>query len=211
MNVFIKFGIPSKGYLNKPVVSLLEKCGFSLGNNGRKYNCGSNGIEFFLFRAKDIPKFVEYGALEAGITGYDLVKENNSDVIELFDLGFGNCRLSFAIPTNCEVSSIADIKNKMRIATEFPNITKKFFKTIGKNVEIVKIDGSCEITPYIGIADGIVDLVSTGRTLKENGLKEVEKILDSSARLIVNKRFYQANGDRIRKLVKEIEKVIKNE
>ena len=207
MEEFIKIGIPSKGWLKEGTIDLLAKCGFNLGNNGRKYTLECNGIKFFFLRAKDIPKYVQSGYLDAGITGYDLIRENSCDVVELLDLGLGKCRLSLAVPNDWNIDKIDQINCNLRVATEFPNITRTFFESLGKDVDIVEVDGSAEITPLLGVADAIVDLVSTGRTLKENELKELVKILDSSARFIVNKDIYQTDGVAIREIVEKIKGV----
>jgi len=208
----LRIGVPSKGWLSSPSFELLKKSGFELNGTKRKYAKNSNeSVEFILARARDIPKYVECGALDAGITGYDLFLESGLDILDILDLKFGYCRVVVATEESSRINSVEEMKEDVRIATELPNITKKYFAKVGKKVKPIKVDGAVEITPYLAIADGIVDLTTTGRTLRENGLKEIATIVNSSARLIANKTSYRANGNKIRGLVKRIKKAIKNE
>jgi ATP phosphoribosyltransferase len=135
-------------------------------------------------RAQDIPEFVADGAADAGVTGADLVRESGRALEELADLTFGRCRLAVAATEESGVSALDDLRAGTRVATVFPRVTAAFFASIGRQVEIVPVSGAAEIAPQIGIADVIVDLVSTGSTLRVNGLREIATVLESSARLI---------------------------
>jgi ATP phosphoribosyltransferase len=135
-------------------------------------------------RAQDIPEFVADGAADAGITGWDLVAESGRPLSSRLDLAFGRCTMVVAVRDDSRLRSVDDIVPGTRVATVFPNITRAFFVGIGRPVEIVPVSGAVEIAPHLGIADVIVDLTSTGSTLKVNGLRPVATILESSARLV---------------------------
>jgi ATP phosphoribosyltransferase len=137
-------------------------------------------------RASDIPEFVNDGVADMGITGVDLIKESESEVIELLDLRFGQTKLVLAAPEESNINSIDDITQDMKVATEFPTLTEKYLNENGLNLKIVKLSGSTEAAPFIGIADLITDLTSTGTTLKMNHLKIIDTILESSIKLIAN-------------------------
>ncbi|HRN54549.1 MAG TPA: ATP phosphoribosyltransferase, partial [Gemmatimonadaceae bacterium] len=142
-------------------------------------------FEAIFVRAQDIPEFVADGAADAGITGWDLVSESGRPLESRLDLGFGRCRLVVATKDDGSVRSVADIPDGARVATVFPALTQRFFAAAGKRVELVPVSGAVEIAPHLGIADVIVDLTSTGSTLRVNGLRELGTVLDSTARLIV--------------------------
>jgi ATP phosphoribosyltransferase len=137
-------------------------------------------------RAQDIPEFVADGAADAGITGFDLVRESGRALDELADLEFGRCRLAVAARDESGVNALDDITEGARVATVFPRITERFFRERGQVVTVVPVSGAAEIAPHIGIADVIVDLVSTGSTLRVNGLREIATVLESSSRLIAS-------------------------
>ena len=148
-------------------------------------------------RAADIPEFVADGAADLGMTGLDLIEENSASVEILEDLNFGSARLVLAVPEDSPIEKISDIMDGAVVATEFPNLTEKYFKNIGINAKIVELSGSTEIAPFIGVADIIADLTSTGTTLKMNHLKIIDTILESSIKLIANKKSYKDNNEKI--------------
>ena len=151
-------------------------------------NTHNPNIDVMFTRASDIPTFIEEGIVDMGITGVDLIHEKDADVEEILDLDFGQTKLVLAVPESSNIKSIKDFNENMRIATEFPNLTRKYLKENGvEGVEIVELAGSTEIAPLIGIADGITDLTSTGTTLKTNHLKIIDTILESTIKLIANK------------------------
>jgi len=137
-------------------------------------------------RASDIPEFVSDGIVDMGITGIDLINESESEVIELLDLDFGQTKLVLASPEDSGINSIEDVTSEMTVATEFPTLTKKYLEKNNLNPKIVKLSGSTEIAPFIGVADLITDLTSTGTTLKMNHLKIIDTILESTIVLITN-------------------------
>ena len=185
----IKIAIPSKGRISEPSINILEKAGLGLiDKNNRKLisKTFNYDIEVMFARASDIPEFVNDGVAVMGITGVDLIQENEADVSELLDLRFGQTRLVIAAPEESSINSIDDITGDMKVATEFPVLTEKYLKGKGLDLKIVKLSGSTEAAPFIGIADLITDLTSTGTTLKMNHLEIIDTILDSTIKLIAN-------------------------
>ncbi|MDO5823487.1 ATP phosphoribosyltransferase [Methanobrevibacter sp.] len=186
----IKIAIPSKGRISEPSINMLEKAGLGLvDKNNRKLisKTFNENIEVMFARASDIPEFVNDGVADIGITGLDLIKENEAEVVKLLDLKFGQTKLVLAAPEESNINSVDDITNGMKVATEFPVLTKKYLDEKGLNLKIVKLSGSTEAAPFIGIADLITDLTSTGTTLKMNHLKIIDNILNSTIELIANK------------------------
>ncbi|MEE1335497.1 ATP phosphoribosyltransferase [Methanobrevibacter sp.] len=185
----IKIAVPSKGRISEPSISILEKAGLGLiDKSNRKLisKTFNENIEVMFARASDIPEFVNDGVADIGITGVDLIKENEVDVKELLDLRFGQTKLVLAAPEESNISSVNDITEDMKVATEFPVLTKKYLDENGLDLKIVKLSGSTEAAPFIGIADLITDLTSTGTTLKMNHLEIIDVILESSIKLIAN-------------------------
>lgn len=184
----IRIAIPNKGRLNEPTVNLLKEAGLPVIDGGNRKLFGTTTdpeISFLFARAADIPEYVQDGAADIGITGIDLVSETDVDVNLMLDLNYGKSKLILAVPDDSPIESAEDLEG-MKIGTEFPNITKKFFDSRGINIEIIKVSGACEMTPYIGVADAIVDISSSGTTFLLNGLKPIEKVFSSSVYMIVN-------------------------
>ena len=167
---------------------MFTDAGLEIRAAGPRALTASLGGEFqaLFVRAQDIPEFVADGAADAGITGFDLIQESGRTLHELADLEFGRCRLAVAAKEDSGVRTLDDIAAGMRVATVFPRITRQFFAARGTGIEVVPVSGAAEIAPHIGIADIIVDLVSTGSTLHVNGLREVATVLESTSRLIAN-------------------------
>jgi ATP phosphoribosyltransferase len=196
----IKIAIPSKGRISNPSITILEKAGLGLKDSSNRKlfsKTHNSNIDIMFARAKDISNFVEDGVVDMGITGLDLIKENNSNVEILTDLNFGKTSLVLASPEDSQINSIKDIKTGMSVATEFPKLTNSYLTNKGINVKIVELSGSTEIAPFIGIADLIADLTSTGTTLNMNHLKVIDTIMNSSIKLIANKNSYQNNKNLI--------------
>ena len=211
----IRIALPNKGRLNEAARALIQRAGLEFEDRGERALLASLGGEFLaLFvRAQDIPEFVADGAADMGITGRDLVEEMDRPVVTLLDLGFGRCRLVVAVREDGERRGVADLPDNARVATSFPKLTEQFFLARGKRVEIVPVSGATEIAPHLGLANVIVDLVSTGSTLKMNGLREVETILESTALMVARPESLAdpAKGDAIRELVAACESVIRAE
>jgi ATP phosphoribosyltransferase len=207
----IKIAVP-KGHLEEQTVRLLEDSGIGvLGRDARQLFARTYDpeIELVFVRAQDITDLVAKGATDLGITGYDLVRESGSDVVELLDLGYGSTRLVVAAHEKSGIRSVEDIKPGMRVATEFPNVARQYFAERGIAVEVVRVTGAAEITPLIGVADLIVDVTSTGTTLRTHGLRIVDTILESTARLIANPRSLQEKRAKIEDIVTAVGSVLR--
>ncbi|QFU82044.1 ATP phosphoribosyltransferase [Natronorubrum aibiense] len=182
----MRIAVPNKGRLHEPTIDLLERAGLHLENGAdRKLYADTvdPDVSVLFARAADIPEYVADGAADLGITGYDQVCEARVDnVEELLDLEFGRCRLVLAAPEDGELETVADMAGKT-VATEFPNITADFFADTGVDPDIVEVTGATELTPHVEMADAIVDITSTGTTLKMNRLAVVDDVLSSSVRL----------------------------
>jgi ATP phosphoribosyltransferase len=180
-----KIALPNKGRLSEEVRALLRDAGLDVRLHDERALVAELGEDFsaIFVRAQDIPEFVADGAADAGITGRDCVAETGSPLEERLDLGLGRCRLAIAGPARLG-GTVADLPEGLRVATSFPTLTATFFAKASKRVEIVRVSGAAEVTPHLGIADAIVDLVSTGSTLRVNGLHEIATILNSSAVLV---------------------------
>ena len=184
----LRIALPNKGRLSDEARELFTDAGLEVRAAGPRALTASLGGEFqaLFVRAQDIPEFVADGAADAGITGFDLVRESGRALDELADLEFGRCRLAVAARDESGVNALDDISEGARVATVFPRITEQFFRERGQVVTVVPVSGAAEIAPHIGIADVIVDLVSTGSTLRVNGLREIATVLESSSRLIAS-------------------------
>ncbi len=160
-----------------------------------------------LLKPVDVPTYVEYGAADVGIAGRDVIMESRADLLQPLDLDFGHCKIAVAAPGGVHSINGSDHPT-VRVATKYPHITLDYFTSRGIPVEIIPLSGSIELAPLIGLADRIVDLVETGRTLKENGLEVVEIIAESSARLVVNRAGYQTKRQQVLDLIRSLEKVV---
>ena len=197
----IRIALPSKGRISEPAVKLLGKAGIGVKDtaNRRLFSeTYDNEISVMFTRAADIPEFVADGAADIGMTGLDLIEENNASVEILEDLNFGSAKLVLAVPEDSPINKLGiDIVDGALVATEFPNLTRRYLKNNGnkrQNCRIKRIDRN---SPFIGVADIIADLTSTGTTLKMNHLKIIDTILQSSIKLIANKKSYKDNNEKI--------------
>jgi ATP phosphoribosyltransferase len=170
---------------------------------GRRLVVETDGLRFLFVKDMDVPTYVEYGVADCGIAGRDVLLETASDVYEPLDLGFGRCRLMVARPRGAAEGSRA---STVRVATKYPRVASAHFLARGQSVEVVKLAGSVELAPGLGLADCIVDVVETGRTLVENGLEEVEDVAASSARLVVNRASYHARRAEVASLLAALRK-----
>ena len=207
----IKIAIPSKGRISEPSINILEKAGLGLiDKNNRKLisKTFNDDIEVMFARASDIPEFINDGVADMGITGVDLIQESESDVEELLDLRFGQTKLVLAAPEDSDINCVEDITNDMKVATEFPVLTKKYLNEKGLDLKIVKLSGSTEAAPFIGIADLITDLTSTGTTLKMNHLEIIDTILESTIKLIANHKRLEEKRELIESVSTSIKGVL---
>jgi ATP phosphoribosyltransferase len=209
----IRIALPNKGRLAKSARELLEQAGLEIESVGERALQASLGGEFLaLFvRAGDIPELVADGAADLGITGRDLVAESGRDLVTLLDLGFGRCRLAVAGREDDAVDAVERIPAGSRIATGFPRLAGEYFAGRGLPVQLVPISGAAEIAPHLGLADFIVDLVSSGSTLKVNGLRELATVLESTALLVARRGVLEAAepGRKARELAAALESVIR--
>ncbi|MBW6470266.1 MAG: ATP phosphoribosyltransferase [Methanosarcinaceae archaeon] len=205
----IRIAIPNKGRLHDPTVALLKEAGLPvLEGASRKLFAKTTDpdITFLFARAADIPEYVQDGAADVGITGLDLISETGANVDIILDLNFGRAKLVLAVPDDSPITTPKDLEG-MRVATEFPNITKQYFEKLGINISVVKVSGACEMTPHVGIADAIVDISSSGTTLLTNHLKVIEDVFSSSVRLITNRKS-AAEKEKIQYIKTAIESVL---
>lgn len=197
----------TKGRLEKDTVKLLESIGYdctAVHEKGRKLilPIPDGNLEVVLAKANDVITYVEHGVCDMGVVGKDTIMEMKGKFFELVDLGFGKCKFALATKKGSKFYGGYDVKT---IATKYPNITRNYFESKGMDVEIVKIEGSVELAPLLELSDGIVDIVETGTTLKENGLEVIEDIVPVSARLIVNMVSMKLRQQEIEKFVSLIE------
>lgn len=210
---FITIALP-KGKLFNPAADMLARAGYTvdgLSENSRKLVLTNEALKvhFIITKPVDLPTYVEYGAADIGIIGKDVLVEENKDVYELLDLKFGFCRMMAAVPRALKQEKFGDYAH-MRAATKFPRIAEQFFNDMGIQMEIIKLNGSIELGPMVGLADMIVDLVETGRTLRENDLVEVATILPSTARFIANRVSYKMKFDRIKAIVDSLKTILES-
>ena len=195
-----------KGRLGEKVYAIFEAAGFecpAIRENNRKlvYENPEKQVRYFWVKPSDVAIYVERGAADLGIAGKDILLEYRPEVYELLDLGLGKCRMAVAGPKHFRERP----GRPLRIATKFPHIAAKYYAGKGRDIDIIKLNGSIEIAPILGLSDVIVDIVETGKTLKENDLEVMETIVPISARLIANQAAYQFQYDAIRTLVRSLE------
>ena len=198
----LKIALPNKGRLAEEARELFNDAGLEVRARGERALTASLGGEFeaLFVRAQDIPEFVADGAADAGVTGWDLVCESERRLDSRLDLGFGRCRLVVAVREDSTVTEALGLPSGSRVATVFPRIARDFFSQQGIEALIVPMSGAAEIAPHLGIADVVVDLTSTGSTLKVNGLREVGTVMTSSARLIAAPGAAERNAEKGRAL-----------
>ncbi len=199
-----------KGRLGNKVFDIFAKIGYDcdeMHSDSRQlvFTSEENGISYFLVKPSDVSIYVEHGAADIGIVGKDILLEYEPDVYELLDLGIGKCRMCVAGMNNFQDNP--DVA--LRVATKFVNIAKTYYKSINRDIEIIKLNGSIELAPILDLADVIVDIVETGTTLKENNLDVLTEILPISARLIANKASYKFKTEEINKIVTKFSEELK--
>jgi len=206
----IRLAIPNKGRISEPIRDLIERSGLGIVENGDRTLVARTRdphVEILYARPIDIPEYVATGVADLGITGHDMVVERGSDVTELLNLGFGRATVVLAVPEKSQYKSVKDLDGK-RVSTEFPAITRKFFKKNGIKPIIVPVGGACEATPHLGISEAIVDLSSSGTTLRQNRLEVIETVLETSTFLIANKQSCISKKPKIEEVHLALESVI---
>ena len=199
-----------KGRLGNKAYGILQKSGYTVGelaDDSRKlvFENEESGVRYFLVKPSDVAIYVEYGAADIGVVGKDVLLESGADVYELLDLGIGKCRMCVA----AREDYVEDTGRATVVATKFPRVARAYFMDTNREIEVIKLYGSIELAPLLGMSDVIVDLVETGTTLKENKLKVTEEIFPVSARLIANKAAYKFKEKEIGEIVNRIKEVTK--
>ena len=203
----------TKGRLAHDTLELFERIGVNtagaMDKKTRKliFTNEELGLRFFLAKGPDVPTYVYYGAADIGIVGRDTIIEENKKLYEVLDLGYGKCRMCVCGPASAR--KYLEGGDQIRVATKYPNITRAFFEEKNMDVRVIKIEGSVELAPLVGLSDGIVDIVETGSTLKANGLEVIEWVTDISARLIANTASLKLRKNEIEALQKKLEAVTK--
>ena len=200
-----------KGRLGDKVYEMFKAAGYpceALENPGRKltFENPDVGIKYFWVKPSDVAIYVEKGAADIGVAGKDILKEYSPDVYELLDVGLGKCRMCVAAPSDFG----DDYRKTLRVATKFPHVAKEHYSRIGRDIEIIKLNGSIELAPILGLSDVIVDIVETGATLRQNGLIVFDTLFDISARLIANKSGYRFKSRKIDMIKENLQKVKEN-
>lgn len=210
---YLTIALP-KGRLAELTLELLEKAGIQCKSTELKsrkliIEDDENQVRFFMAKPSDVPVYVEYGVADLGVVGKDTLMEESRDLYEVLNLGFGACRMAVAGPADL-MGKLDDIPDK-RVATKYPKVARDYFELVKKeSIEVIKLNGSVELAPLVGLSEVIVDIVESGRTLKENNLVVLEEICDISARLVVNKVSMKMKNDRIRELISGMRKELGN-
>lgn len=192
-----------KGRPFGPTVQLLRNAGLAgpeLEDDESRallIDCPEQQVRFIIARPADVPTYVEYGAADLGICGKDVLSEGRHQVYELLDLGYSRCRFILAAPAGSDPAVLLDGSSSRRVATKFPHITEEYFQRRGIQVETIKLNGAIEVAPKVGLADMIVDITETGRTLRENNLVVLDELTPSTMRLIANRAAYRLKAGRI--------------
>ena len=210
MKTMINIALP-KGRLGEKAYGMFEAAGFecpSIKEENRKliFENEEKGVRYFWVKPSDVVIYVERGAADIGIAGKDIILEYAPDIYELSDLGIGKCRMAVA----AKKDFYDDLGRTLRVATKFPNIAKKFYKSQSRDIDIIKLNGSIELAPILGLSDVIVDIVETGKTLLENDLEPKETIVPISARLVANKVSYKFKNEEISELCDKVNAIISN-
>ena len=204
MKTMLNIALP-KGRLGEKVYAMFEKAGFpcpSIKENNRKliFENEECGVRYFWVKPSDVVIYVERGAADIGVAGKDILLEYEPDVYELLDLNLGKCRMAVAAKAGFR----DDTRRTLRVATKFSNIAQNYYRSKGRDIDIIHLNGSIEIAPILGLSDVIVDIVETGTTLKENNLLVYDNIVPISARLIANKASYKFKGQQIDKILRSM-------
>ena len=198
-----------KGRLGDQVYALFARIGYDCGaiyEHDRRLVLESpeNDVRYLLVKPSDVAIYVEYGAADIGVVGKDILLDGNPDVYEVLDLGIGKCRICVAGPEDY----VEDRETVLRVATKFTTVAKKYYSSLNREIQIIKLNGSIELAPILGLTDVIVDIVESGRTLKENHLKVLETIVPISARLIANRASYLFKNEIITSITQKLQEVL---
>lgn len=201
-----------KGRLGDKVYKLFSEMGYdcpSINEDNRKlvFTNERNGVSYLLVKPSDVAIYVEHGAADVGVVGKDVLLEGGNDVYELMDLHLGKCRMAVAAPNDYE----DDPNGILRVATKYPNIAKNYYRSLNREIDIIKLNGSIELAPILGLSDVIVDIVETGSTLRENNLKVVTEFLNISARFIANKSSFKFKSEIIEQMLSRLKEAVSHD
>jgi len=202
-----------KGRLAEKGYEIFKKIGYDCSDFEKKsrklvFENSEKGIRFILVKAQDVPIYVERGAADIGIVGKDTIMEEERDLYEILELGFGKCKFSVAAPKGFQPEKMQGV---LRVATKYPRVAQGYFMSKGRQIDVIKLNGSVELAPLVGLSDVIVDIVETGSTLKENGLEVIEDMYSVSARVVVNKVSFKTKNTKIKAIIEGIKEIIKEE
>ena len=207
----LKIAIPNKGRLSEKIYELLNNAGLTFPSKDERtlqVTTKDGKYSIIFVRTQDIPRFVEDGVADIGFTGFDIVTELKANVDKIMDLDFGYCEMVVAVKEEDPFNNSKELPEKIKVATSFPNIAKDYFESLGKTPKIIEVSGATEITPRLGLADVVVDITSSGSTLKSNKLKIIDKILESTAIVIAKKDLTQEQTTKTNSLIRALESVI---
>ena len=209
MNDLLNIALP-KGRLGDKVYNLLESIGYDcreIREDGRKlvFENPATGVRYLLVKPSDVAIYVEHGAADVGIVGKDILEESRPDLYELLDLGIGRCRMAVAARSDYR----EDTSRTLRVATKFENIAKRYYASLNRDIEIIRLNGSIELAPLLGLSDVIVDIVESGTTIRENHLKVIVEFMPISARFIANKSSFKFKNEIITQMTEKLNGVIK--
>lgn len=207
----LRIAIPNKGRMSENIFALLQRAGLSVNSKSSRSLCVTTedgNYEIIFVRTKDIPKFLSNKTCDIGFTGIDVINEAQVELDNILDLDFGYCKMVLAVKEESPYNSVEDIPNDAKVATSFPNVAKDYFAKYGKEINITEVSGATEIMPRLGLADVIVDITSTGSTLKQNKLKIIAKILESTATIVGRPGIKEEEPDKVNAFKRAIESAI---
>ncbi len=207
----LKIAVPNKGRMSEKMLDLLKRSGLGVADKNERCLCTQTENEHYsviFLRTQDIPKFISNGTADVGFTGIDVVEENGQNVDRLLDLDFGYCKMVVALKEEDPYQTVEDLPDNIKVVTSFPNIARKYFESKGKKAIITEVAGATEITPRLGLADVIVDITSSGSTLKMNKLRIIDEILESSATIIGRPGVKEEKKDEIETFIRAIRSAI---
>lgn len=211
MNNALKIAIPNKGRLSTKIYELLNSAGLSFGTKDErclKIATRDGKYSLIFVRTQDIPRFLEANVTDVGFTGWDVVVESQVELDKVKEFDFGACEMVVAVKDDDPYKKVEDLPDEINIATSFPNIAKKYFEKLGKKAHIIEVSGAVEITPSLGLSDVVIDITSTGSTLKSNRLRIIDKILKSSAVVVARKNLEDDKQKKLNSLMRALNSVI---
>lgn len=211
MNNTLKIAIPNKGRLSTKIYELLNDAGLSFGTKDErclKIATKDGRFSLIFVRTQDIPRFLGAGVADVGFTGWDVVVEEGVELDKVKDFDFGGCEMVVAVKDEDSYKTVQDLPNEINVATSFPNIAKEYFAKMGKKANVIEVSGAVEITPSLGLSDVVIDITSTGSTLKSNRLRIIDKILKSTAVVVARKNLEEDKKQKLNSLMRALNAVL---